>query len=66
MLNVCYQCGATVSEKLLRCSDGTAVFHRECTNGHKQHRTSGKSESKTTDVPSMSSFFVAIEACDCN
>jgi hypothetical protein len=66
MLDVCDQCGSHVSKKLLRCNDGTAVFHRECANGHKQHRSSGKSDQQTTDPRSASSFFVTVEACDCN
>ena len=66
MLEVCDQCGSLVSKKLLRCNDETAVFHRECANGHKQHRTSGKSDQQTTDPRSASSFFVIVEACDCN
>jgi len=39
MLDVCDRCGSGVSKKVLRCNDGTAVFHRECANGHKLHRT---------------------------
>jgi hypothetical protein len=65
MLDVCGQCGSGVSQKLLRCSDGTAVFHRECANGHKQHRTSGESEQQP-DPQRASSSFVMVEACDCN
>lgn len=66
MLEVCDQCGSLVSKKLLRCNDETAAFHRECANGHKQHRTSGKSDQQATDPRSASSFFVIVEACDCN
>jgi hypothetical protein len=66
MLDVCDQCGNTVSKKLLRCSDGTAVFHRECSNGHKLHRTTGSAERQTTDWYGSSTSFVIIEACDCN
>jgi hypothetical protein len=66
MLDVCDQCGSGVNKRLLRCSDGTAVVHRECTNGHKQHRTSGASEQKATDPRHASGFFVIVEGCDCN
>lgn len=65
MPDVCDQCGSPVSKKLLQCSDGTAVFHRECANGHKQHRTSGESEQRTDSEHALSSF-VLVEACDCN
>ena len=66
MLDVCDQCGSSVSKKLLRSSDGTAVFHRECANGHKLHRTTGNAERQTTDSYGSSTSFVIIEACDCN
>jgi hypothetical protein len=66
MLDVCDQCGSSVGKKLLRCSDGTAVFHRECANGHKLHRTTGNAERQTTDWYGSSASFVIIEACDCN
>ena len=66
MLDVCGQCGSVISKKLLRCSDGTAVFHHECANGHKLHRTTGNAEEQTTDWYDTSASFVTIEACDCN
>jgi hypothetical protein len=66
MLDVCEQCGRGVSKKLLRCNDGTAVFHRECTNGHKLHRTTGNSEQETIDSDGNVTSFVIVEACDCN
>ena len=66
MLDVCDQCGSGVSKKLLRCSDGTAVFHRECANGHKLHRTTGNAEQQTGDWYGTSTSFVIVEACDCN
>lgn len=64
MLDICDQCGCSVSKKLLRCSDRTAVFHRECANGHKLHRTTGKDDPKNTD-PRQSASYVIVEACDC-
>lgn len=66
MLDVCDQCGKVVSKKLLRCSDGTAVFHRECPDGHKLHRTTGNAEQKTIDRQGTLTSFVIIEACDCS
>lgn len=66
MLDLCDQCGSGVSKKLLRCSDGTAVFHRECANGHKLHRTTGNAEQPTMDWYGTLTSFVIIEACDCN
>ena len=66
MLNICNQCGKGVSKKLLRCSDGAAVFHRECSNGHKLHRTTGNAEQQSTDQYGTLTSFVIIEACDCN
>lgn len=41
MRDVCYLCGGGVVKTLLHCSNGTAVFHRECDNGHKLHRITG-------------------------
>jgi hypothetical protein len=63
MLDICDQCGSSVSKILLRCSDSTAVFHRECPNGHKVHRTTGK-DNQPADSDQSSSF-VIVEACDC-
>ena len=63
MLDICNQCGSSVSKKLLRCSDGTAVFHRECSNGHKLHRTTGEDQQAADSYQSAS--YVIIEACDC-
>ena len=65
MLDVCDKCGSSVSKRLLRCSDGTAVFHRECTNGHKLHRTTGKKDLQTVDSHRAATSYVMIEACDC-
>jgi len=64
MLDICEQCGSSVSKKLLRCSDRTAVFHRECPNGHKLHRTTGKDDPKSSD-PRHPASYVMVEACDC-
>jgi hypothetical protein len=66
MLDVCDQCGSSVSKRLLRCSNGIAVYHRECANGHKLHRTIGKEDHQTTDWYRASSSYVMIAACDCN
>ena len=66
MLDVCDQCGSGVSKRLLRCSNGIAVFHRECANGHKLHRTTGKEDRQTVDSYLASTSYVIIEACDCN
>jgi hypothetical protein len=64
MLDVCNQCGSSVSKRLLRCSNGTAVFHRECANGHKLHRTTGKDDQQTADSYRASMSYVIIEAWD--
>lgn len=67
MLNICDQCGSVVSKKLLRCSDGISVFHHECANGHKRHRTTGNEEQPTTAPYQLKlKSFVIIEACDCS
>jgi hypothetical protein len=65
MLDICDQCGSGVNKKLLRCSDGTAVYHRECVNGHKLHRTTSKEDQGTTDSHHLTSY-VIVEACDCS
>jgi hypothetical protein len=65
MLNICDQCGSVVSRKLLRCGGGISVFHHECANGHKRHKTTGKGEQPATDSYHLKSF-VIIEACDCS
>ena len=65
MLDVCDQCGSSVNKKLLRCSDGTLVFHRECASGHKLHRTIGNAEDQTMGWCGTLTPFVIIEACDC-
>jgi len=65
MLDICEQCGSSVSKKLLRCSDRTAVFHRECVNGHKLHRTTGKDDPKSSSDPRHAASYVMVEACDC-
>jgi hypothetical protein len=66
MLDICDQCGSSVTKRLLRCIDGTAVFHRECINGHKLHRTTGKEDQETADSDPASTSYVIVEACDCN
>ena len=69
MPEICEQCGSGVIKKLLQRSDGTAVLHRECTNGHKHHRITrddhGPDEAQTVDRQSAAASFVIIEACDC-
>ena len=65
MLDICDQCGRGVSKKLLQCSDGTAVVHRECANGHKLHRTTGKDDHGKTDSRETASY-VIVEPCDCS
>lgn len=65
MPDICDQCGSSVSKKLLRCSEGTAVFHRECPNGHKIHRTTGNEDQRTTDSYQVTSY-VIVEPCDCS
>jgi hypothetical protein len=66
MLDVCDQCGSSVRKKLLRCSNGTAVFHRECAKGHKLHRTTGEADRQIADSYRASASYVVIEACDCH
>ena len=66
MQDVCEQCGGSVSQRLLHCSNGTAVFHRECANGHKLHRTTGNEDQQAADSYRASTSYVIIEACDCN
>ena len=67
MRDVCNQCRGTVTNRLLHCSDWTAVFHRECVNGHKQHRVTGHTEESVTDTQPQprNRTFVMIEPCDC-
>ena len=65
MLDICDQCGSGVSKKLLHRSDGTAVFHRECVNGHKLHRTTGQEDQRTVDSHESKSY-VIVEPCDCS
>jgi hypothetical protein len=67
MSDACELCGCSVSKRLLRCSAGTAVVHRECVNGHAQHHVTSdpklhcdQSGNKAATTP-----FVAIEPCDC-
>ena len=64
MEDICDQCGSSVSKKLLRCSARIAVFHRECANVHKLHRTTGKADQQSTDSYPVTSY-VIVEACDC-
>jgi hypothetical protein len=65
MPEICEQCGSGVIKKLLQRSDGTAVLHRECTNGHKHHRITRDAEAPTIDPQGAANSFVIIEACDC-
>jgi hypothetical protein len=67
MRDVCNQCGGTVTNRLLHCSDRAAVVHRECVNGHKQHRVTGQAEKGSIDSGSKPQFpvFVMVEPCDC-
>jgi hypothetical protein len=65
MLDICDQCGSGVSKKLLHRSDATAVFHRECVNGHKLHRTTGQEDQRTADSYESKSY-VIVEPCDCS
>ena len=66
MQDVCEQCGGSASKRLLRCSNGIAVYHRECVNGHKLHRTTGEEDRQTLDLYPVSRSYVIVEACDCN
>jgi hypothetical protein len=67
MRDVCDKCGSRVSKRLLYCSKGISVFHRECVNGHKLHRTTGrKEEQPASDSFRSSPSYVIIEACDCS
>ena len=67
MRDVCNQCGGTVTNRLLHCSDRAAVFHRECVNGHKQHRVTGHTEEGVIDSQPRPQYltFVMVEPCDC-
>jgi hypothetical protein len=67
MRDVCNQCGGTVTNRLLHCNDRTAVFHRECVNGHKQHRVTGQAEKGAIDTRLQPQYhtFVMVEPCDC-
>ena len=66
MLDVCNQCGGSVSQRLLHRSNGNSVFHRECANGHKLHRTTGKEDEQIADSYRASTSYVIIEQCDCH
>lgn len=65
MPEICEQCGSGVIKKLLRRSDGTAVLHRECSNGHKHHRVTQDDQASMIDPQRAATSFVIIEACDC-
>jgi hypothetical protein len=65
MPEICEQCGSGAIKKLLRRSDGTAVLHRECANGHKHHRITADDQGQTNDPQDAATSFVIIEACDC-
>lgn len=67
MSDTCEVCGCRVSKKLLHCSAGTAVVHRECANGHAQHRVTSdaKLQSERSANRAAATPFVAIEPCDC-
>lgn len=68
MRDVCHLCGGSVIKRLLHCSDGAAVMHRECENGHKQHRVTGRTVGQAMESRGEpgSRAFVMIEPCDCN
>lgn len=68
MLDVCDECGISVSKRLLHCRDDAAVYHRECVNGHKQHRVIRRPREQTDDAEAgePSPAFVIVESCDCN
>ncbi|HWX31560.1 MAG TPA: hypothetical protein VNZ53_29525 [Steroidobacteraceae bacterium] len=66
MPEICEQCGSGVIKKLLQRRDGTAVLHRECTNGHKHHRVTRDDEAQMIDPAGAEISFVIIEACDCS
>jgi len=68
MREVCDLCGGSVIKRLLRCSDGAAVVHRECERGHKQHRVTGGARGQTMETldEPASTHIVMIEPCDCN
>ena len=67
MRDVCNQCGGTVTNRLLQRSDRAAVVHRECANGHKQHRVTGEVARQSGDPPEeQSAHFVVVEPCDCD
>jgi hypothetical protein len=40
------------------------VFHRECANGHKVHRTTSNDDQNTTEAHESHSY-VIVEPCDC-
>ena len=66
MRDVCNQCGGTVTNRLLQRSDRAAVVHRECRNGHKQHRVTGDvAKQPGNPADAQSAHFVAVEPCDC-
>lgn len=67
MSDICELCGCSVSRKLLRCRAGTAVVHRECANGHAQHRVTSdpKLPAEHSGNQAATTPFVAIEPCDC-
>ena len=64
---VCNECGSTVTRRLLYCSDDAAVYHLECTNGHKLHRVASRSpgQLKDSEAGKPSPAFVIVESCDC-
>lgn len=64
---VCNECGSTVTRRLLYCSDDAALYHLECTNGHKHHRVASRSpeQPKDTEAGKPSPAFVIVESCDC-
>jgi len=66
MLDICGQCGGSVRQRLLRCSNRTAVFRRECATGDKLHRTTGKEDQQAGNSHRASTSYVIIEAFDCN
>ena len=70
MSELCNVCGESVVKRLLHRSDAAAVFHRECANGHRQHRVTGRAASATEAgsfrEQAASGDYIVIEPCDCD
>jgi hypothetical protein len=66
MSDVCGLCRGSVGKTLLRCSAGTAAVHRECVNGHTQHRVLDlELRNRDSKDKASATGFVAIEPCNC-